>query len=42
MIDNVVVPLASSYGLAEEYAYLKSSINNFSTGISAIYQFLRS
>ncbi|RWR73889.1 2-phytyl-1,4-beta-naphthoquinone methyltransferase, chloroplastic-like protein [Cinnamomum micranthum f. kanehirae] len=32
LIDNVVVPVASSYGLAKEYAYLKSSINNFSTG----------
>ncbi|XXG48799.1 hypothetical protein AAC387_Pa02g3149 [Persea americana] len=32
MIDNVVVPVASSYGLAKEYTYLKSSINNFSTG----------
>ncbi|KAF3431231.1 hypothetical protein FNV43_RR25961 [Rhamnella rubrinervis] len=32
MIDNVVVPAASSYGLAEEYKYLKSSINEFLTG----------
>eukprot|EP00262_Sarcandra_glabra_P021086 TRINITY_DN8701_c0_g1_i1.p1 TRINITY_DN8701_c0_g1~~TRINITY_DN8701_c0_g1_i1.p1 ORF type:complete len:267 (-),score=33.35 TRINITY_DN8701_c0_g1_i1:222-962(-) len=31
MIDNVVVPVASGYNLAEEYAYLKSSINDFLT-----------
>ncbi|OVA20752.1 UbiE/COQ5 methyltransferase [Macleaya cordata] len=32
MIDNVVVPVASSYGLAKEYEYLKSSIREFLTG----------
>jgi hypothetical protein len=32
-IDNVVVPLASGYGLAEEYKYLKSSISQYLTGM---------
>ncbi|XP_050205694.1 2-phytyl-1,4-beta-naphthoquinone methyltransferase, chloroplastic isoform X1 [Mercurialis annua] len=32
MIDNVVVPVASGYGLAEDYEYLKSSIKEFLTG----------
>ncbi|CAL5398701.1 unnamed protein product [Camellia sinensis] len=32
MIDNVVVPVATGYGLAEEYKYLKSSIQEFLTG----------
>ncbi|XP_042501791.1 2-phytyl-1,4-beta-naphthoquinone methyltransferase, chloroplastic-like isoform X1 [Macadamia integrifolia] len=32
MIDNVVIPMASRYGLAEEYTYLKSSIREFLTG----------
>uniref|UniRef100_A0A0D9ZMY6 Methyltransferase type 11 domain-containing protein n=1 Tax=Oryza glumipatula TaxID=40148 RepID=A0A0D9ZMY6_9ORYZ len=32
MIDNVVVPLASGYGLTEEYKYLKSSILHYLTG----------
>ncbi|XP_044490490.1 2-phytyl-1,4-beta-naphthoquinone methyltransferase, chloroplastic [Mangifera indica] len=32
MIDNVVVPVASGYGLAKEYEYLKSSIKEFLTG----------
>ncbi|KAK7367836.1 hypothetical protein VNO80_09854 [Phaseolus coccineus] len=32
MIDNVVVPVASAYGLSEEYRYLKSSIREFLTG----------
>ncbi|KAK4773836.1 hypothetical protein SAY87_028855 [Trapa incisa] len=32
MIDNVVVPVASSYGLGKEYEYLKSSINEYLTG----------
>ncbi|KAL5725188.1 hypothetical protein ACHQM5_008358 [Ranunculus cassubicifolius] len=32
MIDNVVVPVASNYGLAKEYEYLKSSIREFLTG----------
>ncbi|XP_027187632.1 2-phytyl-1,4-beta-naphthoquinone methyltransferase, chloroplastic isoform X2 [Cicer arietinum] len=33
MIDNIVVPVASVYGLSEEYRYLKSSIREFLTGI---------
>lgn len=32
MIDYVVVPVADIYGLADEYRYLKSSINEFLTG----------
>jgi ubiquinone/menaquinone biosynthesis C-methylase UbiE len=32
MIDNVVVPMATGYGLAKEYEYLKSSIREFLTG----------
>ncbi|KAH7570318.1 hypothetical protein ACOSP7_018371 [Xanthoceras sorbifolium] len=32
MINNVVVPVASGYGLAEEYEYLNSSIKEFLTG----------
>ncbi|OIT01919.1 2-phytyl-1,4-beta-naphthoquinone methyltransferase, chloroplastic [Nicotiana attenuata] len=32
MIDNIVVPVASGYGLEDEYKYLKSSIKNFLTG----------
>ncbi|RDX57753.1 2-phytyl-1,4-beta-naphthoquinone methyltransferase, chloroplastic, partial [Mucuna pruriens] len=32
MIDNIVVPVASGYGLSEEYRYLKSSIREFLTG----------
>ncbi|WVZ86350.1 hypothetical protein U9M48_033147 [Paspalum notatum var. saurae] len=32
MIDNFVVPLASGYGLTEEYKYLKSSISQYLTG----------
>ncbi|XP_047332417.1 2-phytyl-1,4-beta-naphthoquinone methyltransferase, chloroplastic [Impatiens glandulifera] len=32
MIDSVVVPLASTYGLEMEYKYLKGSINEFLTG----------
>lgn len=32
MIDNVVVPVASNYGLAKEYKYLKNSIREFLTG----------
>ncbi|PON44864.1 Methyltransferase [Parasponia andersonii] len=32
MIDSVVVPVATSYGLEEEYRYLKSSIREFLTG----------
>nr|KJB15591.1 hypothetical protein B456_002G186100 [Gossypium raimondii] len=33
MIDNVVVPTATVYGLAKEYQYLKTSIDEFLTGI---------
>ena len=33
MIDNVVVPVATGYGLADEYAYLKSSVQEFLTGL---------
>lgn len=32
MIDTVVVPVATGYGLAEEYKYLKSSIQEYLTG----------
>ncbi|XP_050278283.1 2-phytyl-1,4-beta-naphthoquinone methyltransferase, chloroplastic-like [Quercus robur] len=32
MIDNVVVPVATGYGLAKEYEYLNSSIKEFLTG----------
>lgn len=32
MLDNVVVPVASRYGMGEEYAYLKDSIARFPTG----------
>ncbi|XP_051144813.1 2-phytyl-1,4-beta-naphthoquinone methyltransferase, chloroplastic-like isoform X1 [Andrographis paniculata] len=32
MIDHVVVPVASGYGLADEYSYLKHSIKEFLTG----------
>ncbi|KAK9117205.1 hypothetical protein Sjap_016152 [Stephania japonica] len=32
MIDSVVIPVASSYSLAKEYEYLKSSIREFLTG----------
>lgn len=33
MMDNVVVPVASTYGLADEYRYLRDSINDFLTGM---------
>ena len=33
MIENVVVPVATGYGLADEYAYLKSSVQEFLTGL---------
>lgn len=33
MIDYVVVPVANSYGLANEYIYLKDSIREFLTGL---------
>ncbi|KAL0558219.1 hypothetical protein IC582_006791 [Cucumis melo] len=32
MINNIVVPVASSYGLADDYRYLSKSIREFSTG----------
>ncbi|KAH9566801.1 hypothetical protein CY35_04G148200 [Sphagnum magellanicum] len=32
MLDNVVVPIATQFGLQEEYAYLKTSIAQFPTG----------
>jgi len=32
VLENVVVPVASSYGLKEEYAYLRPSIKNFPKG----------
>ncbi|XP_006353122.1 2-phytyl-1,4-beta-naphthoquinone methyltransferase, chloroplastic [Solanum tuberosum] len=32
MIENIVVPVASGYGLENEYKYLKSSIRDFLTG----------
>lgn len=32
MLDNVVVPVATGYGFAKEYEYLKSSIREFLTG----------
>lgn len=32
MIDHIVVPVASGYGLADEYCYLKNSIKEFMTG----------
>ncbi|KAG1342859.1 2-phytyl-1,4-beta-naphthoquinone methyltransferase, chloroplastic [Cocos nucifera] len=32
MIDNVVVPIASNYGLSKEYRYLKASIAEYLTG----------
>ncbi|KAL0918520.1 hypothetical protein M5K25_010532 [Dendrobium thyrsiflorum] len=31
-LDNMVVPIASTYGLSEEYKYIKSSIAEFLTG----------
>lgn len=39
MIDNVVVPVASGFGLAEDYRYLKNSIREFLTGWFSIYGF---
>lgn len=38
MIDNVVVPVATVYGLADEYKYLKSSIQEFLTGKCKFHQ----
>ncbi|KAH6801946.1 S-adenosyl-L-methionine-dependent methyltransferases superfamily protein [Perilla frutescens var. frutescens] len=32
MIDSIVVPIASGYGLASEYHYLKNSIKEYLTG----------
>lgn len=31
-LENVVVPMARSYGLGEEYEYLRPSIKRFPTG----------
>lgn len=31
-LENVVVPMARSYGLAEEYEYLRPSIKRFPKG----------
>lgn len=31
-LDNIVVPAASSFGLADEYKYLRPSIKRFPTG----------
>ncbi|KAF8016264.1 hypothetical protein BT93_H1693 [Corymbia citriodora subsp. variegata] len=31
MIDNIVVPVATGYGLGKDYEYLRSSINEFLT-----------
>lgn len=36
MIDNIVVPVASVYGLSDDYKYLKSSIREFLTGLFSI------
>ncbi|KAH7443733.1 hypothetical protein KP509_02G048600 [Ceratopteris richardii] len=33
MLDNVVVPAATQFGLHEEYAYLKDSIARFPNGV---------
>lgn len=41
MVDNIVVPIASGYGLANEYHYLKDSIKEYLTGISLFPTFLR-
>jgi ubiquinone/menaquinone biosynthesis C-methylase UbiE len=32
MLDNLVVPVASQFGMEDEYAYLKTSIARFPTG----------
>ncbi|CAN0893129.1 2-phytyl-1,4-beta-naphthoquinone methyltransferase, chloroplastic [Linum grandiflorum] len=40
MIDNVVVPVATGYGLADEYEYLKSSIREFLTGLAGTSSFI--
>lgn len=32
MLDNLVVPVASQFGMQDEYAYLKTSIARFPTG----------
>lgn len=32
MINSIVVPVASGYGLAEDYKYLSKSIKEFLTG----------
>lgn len=33
-LQNIVVPAARMYGLAEEYEYLRPSIKRFATGMS--------
>lgn len=33
MLDNLVVPVASQFGMQDEYAYLKTSIARFPTGL---------
>lgn len=40
MIDNVVVPVATSYGLAKEYEYLKYSIDGYLTGSFSVDSFI--
>jgi len=34
-LENIVVPAARLYGLAEEYEYLRPSIKRFATGLFA-------
>lgn len=41
MINNIVVPVASGYGLAEDYKYLSKSIKEFSTGGLSLSLFTR-
>lgn len=38
VIDNVIVPVASGYGLGSEYEYLKNSIKEYLTGLSFLHQ----
>lgn len=39
MIDNIVVPVATGYGLGKDYEYLKSSINEFLTEAALMHSF---
>jgi demethylmenaquinone methyltransferase/2-methoxy-6-polyprenyl-1,4-benzoquinol methylase len=39
MIDNVVVPVASGFGLEEDYKYLKRSIKEYLTGVFSLVSF---